>query len=71
VTAKQQQDARNRHITCRFVITKNLQAVVQQVVSSQMSANEIEEAFGAAGIVMHPVLIGNLLARRAALQQRS
>ena len=63
-----EQEKRFEHITNRFVITKQLQAVVQAVLESDMDANEIQEAFGAAGIIVHPVLIQNLLARRASLR---
>jgi len=63
---QQNNEARMDHITSRFVLTKQIQAVVQAVVSSQMDSNEIFAAFGAAGITLHPVIIQNILERRAA-----
>jgi hypothetical protein len=61
-------------VTRRFVVTKQLQAPVQAVVEcDDMESNHIFEAFGRAGIVLHPHAVQNLLARRAEQQaaQRS
>ncbi len=63
VSAKQEK--RFDQITNRFIITKQLPALVRSVVDSEMDANDIAEAFGAAGVIVHPVMIQNLLARRA------
>ena len=59
-------------ITRRFVITKELQAVVTAVVNSDMDSNQIFEAFGSAGVTLHPGNVQNILERRHAQQaQRS
>ena len=68
---QQHNEERMSHITNRFVLTKQLQAVVQAVVESALDSNEIFVAFGSAGITLHPVIIQNILERRAAQAQRS
>lgn len=66
-----EEEASMERVTRRFVITKDLQAVVQAVVNSEMDSNEIFVAFGSAGITLHPVIIQNILERRAAQAQRT
>jgi hypothetical protein len=61
-----QEEASMERVTRRFVVTKQLQAAVQAVVEcADMESNHIFEAFGRAGIVLHPHAVQNLLARRA------
>lgn len=68
MTDKQQQEARNQYLTNRFVITKELQAVVQTIISSDLTADDIQSVFDAAAVTLHPFVVQNLLARRYAAQ---
>jgi hypothetical protein len=67
VSAADQQ--RMDHITRRFLLTKQLQVLINEIVAGDYDSNEIQEIFGTAGVMVHPVMVQNLLARRA--QQKS
>jgi hypothetical protein len=68
-----QEEASMERVTRRFVVTKQLQAAVQAVVEcADMESSHIFEAFGRAGVTLHPGNIQNILERRSARQaQRS
>jgi hypothetical protein len=60
-----EQEARMDHVTRRFLLGKQLKALVHEVIASDMTSDDIQDIFGAAGISLHPVFVQIILARRA------
>jgi hypothetical protein len=59
-------DQRLTELAQQVDIGEHLKLVVQEVVESSLGANAIQEVFGAAGIILHPGNVQNLLERRYA-----
>ncbi|MGC1684030.1 MAG: hypothetical protein WA734_00275 [Candidatus Acidiferrales bacterium] len=56
------------HVCRRVALSRRLEDLILEVVQSDLDANEIHQIIGSAGLIAHPIVVQNLLARREALR---